>query len=64
MNTMNRCLHARKGLLLGLTTLLVTTASLIVDCAIRRKESRGIHYTLDYPESDDRYCHNTIVRRF
>jgi len=43
---------------------LVTTASLIVDCAIRRKESRGIHYTLDYPEPVDRYRSNTIVRRF
>jgi L-aspartate oxidase len=43
---------------------LVTTASLIVDCAIRRKESRGIHYTLDYPDSDERYLTNTIVRRF
>jgi L-aspartate oxidase len=43
---------------------LVTTASLIVDCAIRRKESRGIHYTLDYPDTDDRYRSNTIVRRF
>ncbi len=30
---------------------LVTVASLIVDCASRRKESRGLHYTLDFPES-------------
>lgn len=28
---------------------LVTLASLIVDCATRRRESRGLHYTLDAP---------------
>jgi L-aspartate oxidase len=43
---------------------LVATASLIVDCAILRKESRGIHYTLDYPEPRERYRHDTILRRF
>ena len=31
---------------------LVAVASLIVDCAISRRESRGLHYTLDYPEGD------------
>ncbi|MEX0618700.1 MAG: L-aspartate oxidase [Pseudohongiellaceae bacterium] len=29
---------------------LVLVARLIVQCAQRRKESRGLHYTLDYPE--------------
>lgn len=29
---------------------LVTVASLIVDCAIHRQESRGLHYTVDYPD--------------
>jgi len=43
---------------------LVTTAGLIVDCALRRKESRGIHYTLDYPEKSEQYKKDTIVRRF
>lgn len=25
---------------------------LIIECALRRKESRGLHYTTDYPDSD------------
>ncbi|MEN9975299.1 MAG: L-aspartate oxidase [Verrucomicrobiota bacterium] len=43
---------------------LVTVAGLIVECALRRKESRGLHYTLDYPETLDRYRADTVVRRF
>ncbi|MFM8457669.1 MAG: L-aspartate oxidase, partial [Chthoniobacterales bacterium] len=42
---------------------LVTVAALIVDCAIARKESRGLHYTLDYPQPEERFLRDTIVRR-
>jgi len=31
------------------------TALLIVEGAIRRKESRGLHYTTDYPDVDDKF---------
>jgi L-aspartate oxidase len=31
---------------------LVTVAELIVESALARRESRGLHYTLDYPQTD------------
>ncbi len=44
---------------------LVETASLIVECAIRRHESRGLHYTLNYPTTDDaRPPADTTLRRY
>ena len=43
---------------------LVTVAGLIVECALRRKESRGLHYTLDHPNTEESYRSDTVVRRF
>jgi L-aspartate oxidase len=40
---------------------LVVTADLIVRCALRRKESRGLHYSADYPDTLPR-ARNTVLR--
>jgi L-aspartate oxidase len=43
---------------------LATAAALIVDSALSRRESRGLHYTLDYSGTDDRYFkRDTILSR-
>jgi L-aspartate oxidase len=42
---------------------IVTVASLVVDCAMRRKESRGLHTTLDYPAADPRFLRDTVLQR-
>ena len=43
---------------------LVAVAGLIVECAIRRKESRGLHYNSDYSETDPDYSSDTVIRKF
>ena len=43
---------------------IATVAELIIRCAQHRKESRGLHYTLQYPQRDDeRWLKDTIIRR-
>ena len=42
---------------------LVIVAELIIRCAQQRKESRGLHYTLDYPEMDNsKPPQNTVLK--
>ncbi len=39
-------------------------AELIVKCALHRKESRGLHYNIKYPQRDDRrWLKDTVLRR-
>src|SRR4029434_6081721 len=40
---------------------LATVAAVIVDSALLRKESRGLHYTLDYPDKNDSQFHRDTV---
>jgi L-aspartate oxidase len=40
---------------------LSAVAYLIVRSALRRNESRGLHYMSDYPAKDDKYLKDTII---
>ena len=41
---------------------ITTVAKLIVQSALMRQESRGLHYTIDYPVSDDENSlHDTVI---
>jgi L-aspartate oxidase len=42
---------------------IITVAELIVSCAASRRESRGLHTTIDYPNADPRVARDTVVKR-
>jgi L-aspartate oxidase len=43
---------------------MLVVAKLITSCASRRKESRGLHYNVDFPNPDDKnFRKDTIVTK-
>jgi len=43
----------------------IKISSLVIESALKRRESRGLHYTTDYPYVDDKHFQqNTILRSF
>jgi L-aspartate oxidase len=42
---------------------LATVAQLVVECAASRHESRGLHFTMDYPFADPKLARDTVIKR-
>ncbi len=42
---------------------LVDVADMVVQCALKRRESRGLHFTQDFPETDPRFVKDTTIQR-
>ena len=43
---------------------IATVAELIIRCALMRKESRGLHYNIEYPEKDDQnWLKHTLIHK-
>ncbi len=58
-------LYAEYGVSVDLVELrnIALVSSLVVESAIMRKESRGLHYVIDFPEPDPAWEKDTIIKR-
>ena len=42
---------------------MLTVARVVIEAAIEREETRGVHYRTDFPESDDAHWKRRIAFR-
>ena len=42
---------------------IATVADLVIQSALERRESRGLHYNVDFPEPDSRFIRDTIIQK-
>ena len=42
---------------------IATVAQLVVECAASRHESRGLHFTIDHRDVDEKFARDTVVKR-
>jgi L-aspartate oxidase len=42
---------------------IATVAELVITSAASRRESRGLHYTIDHPKPLPEYANDTVVKR-
>lgn len=57
-------LYAKYGAIPDLIELrnIALVSSLVVESALRRRESRGLHYVIDYPQPDPAWERDTLIR--
>ncbi|MEO0237187.1 MAG: L-aspartate oxidase [candidate division WOR-3 bacterium] len=42
---------------------MIIVSKIIINSALKRKESRGLHFVKDYPEEKKEYLHDTIIQK-
>ncbi len=42
---------------------MLTVARLVANCALRRKESRGAHYRIDFPNTEEHTTHSCLTKK-